>query len=455
MRKTFVIFCAFACVACASSEATKIRRMKPRRRGTSAMRIIFGYWSFTLVGIAVTLERNSNGTAGQAGKVSDLARRRFQRGCLRKEGVRWTLRYREDVVLDSGNIERRMVNRTVGIVAELPTQRAARRAADTLLQKLNSTAYRPGIVITFAEFAERWKATTLPALKPTTQRVAEGQLRRYLVPALGKLSLERITPEVVQGMVVQLSGKVRHHTILNILGTLSSITGTARKWGYVTVEVGRKSLTIPRDAQPRRRPRFTDVQARAIINAADEPWRTMFAVFAVTGMRGAEVLALSVEDLDFKDSRIFVRRSTQNGVMQLPKTATSTRTLPMPEGLSWMLGEFLARHHRPNQLGLLFVNTEGNPYWLDHVRERRLWPILDQLGIPRCGFHAFRRGCGTLLASIGAPVKVAQGQLGHSDPRITLEAYQQIVEVDHRKAAASVDRVLLPGCYLEGHKAVQ
>lgn len=405
--------------------------------------------------IKVPLQRNSNGTAGQTGKVTDLARRRFQRGCLRKEGIRWTLRYREDMVLDSGLIERRMVNRTVGLVADLPTQRVARRAADALLQKLNSTAYRPGIVITFAEFAERWKATTLPALKPTTQRVAEGQLRRYLIPALGKLSLERITPEIVQGMIVQLSGKVRHHTILNILGTLSSITSTARKWGYVTVEVNRKSLTIPRDAEPHHRPRFTDVQARAIIASADEPWRTLFAVFAVTGMRGAEVLGLGVDDIDFEGSRIFVRRSTQNGIMQLPKTRTSTRTLPMPEGLSWMLGAFLAKHHRPNPNGLLFCSTEGNPLWLDHVRERRLWPILDRLGITRCGFHAFRRGCGTLLASVGAPVKVAQGQLGHSDPRVTLEIYTQVVDADHRKAAASVDRVLLPGCYLEGHKALQ
>ena len=383
-----------------------------------------------------------------------MARKRFQRGCLRKEGERWTLRYREDVVLESGLIERRLVNRTVGLVADLPTQRAARRAADALLQKINSTAYRPGVVITFAAFADRWRETALPALKPTTQRVAEGQLRRYLTPALGALPLERITPEIVQGMIVQLRGKVRRHTILNILGTLSSITSTARKWGYVTVEVSRKSLTIPRDAEPRRRPRFTDAQARAIIQAADEPWRTLFAVFAVTGMRGAEVLALQIDDLDFQGQRIFVRRTTQNGVMQLPKTATSTRTLPMPEGLAWVLGEYLARHHRSNPQNLLFCSTEGKPLWLDHVRERRLWPILDQLGITRCGFHAFRRGCGTLLASIGAPVKVAQDHLGHSDPRVTLEIYTQVVDADHRKAAASVDRVLLPSCYSEGHNAV-
>jgi integrase len=383
-----------------------------------------------------------------------MARRRFQRGCLRQEGERWTLRYREDVVLDSGAIERRLVNRTVGLVADLPTQRAARRAADALLQKINSTAYRPGVVITFAAFADRWRSTALPALKPTTQRVAEGQLRNYLIPALGSLPLERITPEIVQGMIVQLRGKVRRHTILNILGTLSSIISTARKWGYVTVEVSRKSLTIPRDAQPRHRPRFTDAQARAIITAAAEPWRTLFAVFAVTGMRGAEVLALQIDDLDFEGQRIFVRRTTQNGVMQLPKTATSTRTLPMPEGLAWVLGEYLAKHHRPNPQGLLFCSSEGKPLWLDHVRERRLWPILDQFGIPRCGFHAFRRGCGTLLASIGAPVKVAQGHLGHSDPRVTLEIYTQVVDEDHRKAAASLDRVLLPSCYLEGHNAV-
>lgn len=147
-------------------------------------------------------------------------------------------------------------------------------------------------------------------------------------------------------------------------------------------------------------------------------------------------------------ARIFVRRSTQSGVMQLPKSARSTRTLPLPDELAPILRAHIEQRYMDNPNRLLFCSGAGNPLWLDHVRERRLWPILDELGIPRCGFHAFRHTNGSVFASTGAPVKVAQEHLGHTDPRVTLEIYTHVINADHRKAAGKVARVLLPACYL-------
>jgi len=44
----------------------------------------------------------------------------------------------------------------------------------------------------------------------------------------------------------------------------------------------------------------------AIIALADEPWKTIFSVAAMTGLRPA-LLGLSVDDLDFTKRQIFVR----------------------------------------------------------------------------------------------------------------------------------------------------
>jgi len=41
----------------------------------------------------------------------------------------------------------------------------------------------------------------------------------------------------------------------------------------------------------------------------------------------------------------------------------------------------------------------------DKVVEYRLWPILDALGIPRCGLHAFRHTHTALLLDSGATQK--------------------------------------------------
>jgi integrase len=340
-----------------------------------------------------------------------------------------------------------MKNRTVGLVVDLPTQHAARRAADAFLESINAVGYRPGVVIRFSDFAARWQSTALPALKPTTQRVARGHLDHYLMPALGDLTLQQVTTEIVQRLISSLIGKLKRHTILNILGTMSSMMATAKAWGYHVAEYRREDLIIPQDSELPRRPYFTPAQVRSIIYMAAEPWRTLFMIYACTGVRGAEALALSIEDVDFESGRIFIRKNTQQGRMQLPKTKRSIRTLPMPDELAAALRRHLSTNYIENPHRLLFCSGEGNPLWLDHVRERRLWPILEKLEIPQCGFHAFRRTTGSVFASIGAPVKVAQEHLGHTDPRITLEIYQHVVGDDHRHAAGEVARVLLPECY--------
>ena len=84
--------------------------------------------------------------------------------------------------------------------------------------------------------------------------------------------------------------------------------------------------------------------------------------------------------------------------------------------------------------GLLFVNKRGRPYTAEKVVQKRLWPVCDALGIPRAGFHAFRHMHTTLLLDTGASPKIAQRQLRHADPRVTLEHYAHVVDSSHREA---------------------
>jgi integrase len=72
----------------------------------------------------------------------------------------------------------------------------------------------------------------------------------------------------------------------------------------------------------------------------------------------------------------------------------------VPSTLMEHLGAYLGTW-RPNAPGLLFATRNGTP--LDHslVRKRKFHPLLKKLGIPQCGFRAFRHGNATLLDQIG------------------------------------------------------
>jgi integrase len=69
--------------------------------------------------------------------------------------------------------------------------------------------------------------------------------------------------------------------------------------------------------------------------------------------------------------------------------------------------------------------------------------VLDLLGIPHCGLHAFRHTHTSLLLQSGATPKVTQEQLRHGDPRVTLGIYSHVLGDDHRDAVEKVASIVV------------
>jgi integrase len=74
----------------------------------------------------------------------------------------------------------------------------------------------------------------------------------------------------------------------------------------------------------------------------------------------------------------------------------------------------------------------------------KLWPILEDLKIAHCGLHAFRHFHSTMLLELGAAPQVAQAQMRHSDPRITLDVYSHVIGESQRLAVEKVAEILAP-----------
>ncbi|HXW55542.1 MAG TPA: site-specific integrase [Candidatus Cybelea sp.] len=230
---------------------------------------------------------------------------------------------------------------------------------------------------------------------------------------------------------------------MNVVATLSAILNTAKRWGYICEGVDFNRLAFPARGERTRARFFTAEQARCIIEESKEPFATIFAVAAMTAMRPGELLGLKVEDLDFGRGIIFVRRSAWYSKLQSPKNEGSIRALPMPKPLALRLRAYL-QSWKPNSHSLLFATSKDTPLCANNVVQRHLWLVLDKLEIPRCGLKAFRHMHASLLIDGGAPVTVAQAQLGHADPRVTLGIYSHVIGESHRNAVEKIAVVLDP-----------
>ena len=103
-----------------------------------------------------------------------------------------------------------------------------------------------------------------------------------------------------------LSQKVSRKTVLNILGTLSSMMRAAKLSGYGAQAITTSELALPAEEVRSQTRFFNGEEARKIIMLAAEPYRTMFAIAAMPG-------GLQKADLDLERRIIHVRRSAWYG----------------------------------------------------------------------------------------------------------------------------------------------
>jgi integrase len=392
-----------------------------------------------------------NRTIGPSGKENSVARKRYQHGRVFLKGKKkekWVGRYREDVVEMDGNTRRVRRSVILGTKRELPTKRLAERRLDAILARINCLDYRPGRAATFGEFIERWKTEVLTTQKPSSARAVRSHLKCYIMPELGKLRLDQFGVENQQMFITRMPERatekaVSRKTILNVLGTLSTILTTARDWGYNCEQISLTKLRLPPRGTAYEAPHFTVEQVQKILAIAQEPWRTMFCIFMMDGLRAGEALGLQWPDIDFERNLLHIRRSAWYGRLQTAKSESSETVLPIPNPLLNVLKAY-REQWKPNPQGFLFVTRNNRPPSSNKVVEYHLWPILDALEIDRCGVHAFRHTHTALLLDSGATPKVVQRQLRHSDARTTLEIYGHVVGDAHRAAVEKVASIVDP-----------
>lgn len=377
-----------------------------------------------------------------------MARRRYQNGSIRQVGTRrpkWILIYREDVV-EGDAIARPQRKVELGTLEEIPTKRLARRRADEVLRAvgINDTSYRPGRLVTLEEFAERWKRDVMVHLKEGTQEKAKQHLAAHLIPAFGTTTLDRIGQEDVQQFVTRLAARMNSHSIKNVLGTLGSITKTARVWDYSVGRWHLDDLVLPRAGVKRER-HFEIAEVREVLLRATQPWRAVYALGAFGALRGQEIRGLLAKDLNFKEGTLRVRQSissTSKRSIQSVKATRSDRTIPMAPPLQAILEEHMRTTWRDNPLGLVFCTQAGRPVSHTKILEDHLHPLLDNLQIEKRGLHSFRHTATSILIDAGVPLPLVREIVGHASVSTTVGIYGHVVRPEHRAAMAKLSDAL-------------
>ena len=357
---------------------------------------------------------------------------------------RWVIRYREDVLNGSGRRVRVCKKTTVGRCSKL-TKAMAQRAADELLSKgANSATFQPTTTITFSEFVEKkYKKMAMPNRKRAGRLTATSHLEHHLIPWFGEMPLAGINQEAVQQMATALlQSGLSLSTVRGVCAALKSVYKWAKIWGYPVSSFSRRDLDLPRPPKARKLSKekfFTVEEACAIFEAAGLFYGTLFCTQCALALRPGEVLALKVDDFDFKNGTVFIHQNS--GPAYGAESFTTVKgeneeTLRLSPILQARIQEYLKTTWKPNPMGLLFPSVQAGKI-IDQcfLRSSVLYPLLEKMGLPKRGLHAFRHTAASVLGEAGVSPKVVGDSLRHQDGGVlAMSLYTHILGNDQASA---------------------
>lgn len=335
---------------------------------------------------------------------------------------------------------------------------------------------------TVADWLVQWMAGKR-ALRNSAARGYRQHLDHYLVPLLGKIQLDRLSPDHIDDMFDQIDTWNREIALAKTEGRRPVLVGDVRtRSGIVGVATQRRifatlrnALNVAMTSRPRRidynpcdsvempaeyrDPALTwsPAQVARFLDHCEETQdrlTVLYRLVLLCGLRRGEAVGARRARFDHRKRELWIARP----LIQLgghveesrPKTRSGERLVVLDQGTADLV-KVECRERLKEKLAfgvsayedddLMFCWEDGTRYSPDYI-SRKFRETSAAAGLPRIKLHEGRHTAASLALEAGIDIKVVSERLGHSNTTITQNLYQHVRRVLHDQAADAVVNLL-------------
>lgn len=201
--------------------------------------------------------------------------------------------------------------------------------------------------------------------------------------------------------------------------------------------------------------RQLDTFFKCLYDMDDDKKFVFFRLLAFSGMRRGECLALTWEDINFKENTIDINKTISQGinryqVINPPKTKKSMRKIIMDQKTMDYLYKW-KMEQRKQMLNYGF-NTLNKKQMLFTTRNNTMLPlsapskwlklVIAKYDLPSIKIHGFRHSHASALFASGATIKEVQERLGHEDAQTTLNVYTHVTSNQNKDVVVKLESYL-------------
>lgn len=277
----------------------------------------------------------------------------------------------------------------------------------------------------FESFVEKYKSEVFPRIKQSTRMTKANIIEHHIVPYFSKKKLNEITNKDViqwQNALIKYtnprSGKPFTKSYLKTVhNQLSALLNYAVKHYGLKENVAQKvgNMGSEKDIKMKfwTHEEYTKFREAAMNNPL---MYYCFEVLYWTGIREGELLALTLEDVDFTNNTISIDKTYHvlegKELITTPKTEKSNRTIVIPEFLTEELEDYVAMVYKMESTDRLFPTnkTSLNKYLKVFAAAADVKPIR---------VHDLRHSHVSLLINLGYSAVAIADRMGHESIEIT------------------------------------
>lgn len=254
--------------------------------------------------------------------------------------------------------------------------------------------------------------------------------------------LMNVTSRIVQNILLELPCSAEHRKNKKVL--LNLFFKYCLNVGYISenpidnvvLPKRKKNLKKVRKKQNKYLTRSEVVQYLNFLEKEEKNQRVRLIVefMYLTGLRFGEVLALTLEDIDFGNKTLEVKHTLHTSgskaeiFLDSPKSLASYRVIGISDRVLEIIEEYLLIEKE----GRFIFTKNGNPFMIFSFNDF-LKRSFKRSGIQKeedfvLTTHVFRHSHISLLAELEVPIKAIMERVGHTNEKMTLGVYTHVTE---------------------------
>lgn len=324
------------------------------------------------------------------------------------------------------------------------TRQEVKLKLEKVITELNTNTYVDKSKITFYQIAKEFIDTgyEMNKLKPSSYQRKLNTLKSISTHYIANMELQKITEKDLKDFFAYIT-KYSNSTIAKIYGIVNNtfkiaVRRNILRFNFLDDQI---EFSIPySNNRDKKVSAFTIEEQKKLIIALKETtcrYKYQFLISLFTGMRMGEINALDLDNIDFENKIIHIRRTITRGlderamVGSYTKTKSGTRDIIMDSNVEAIFREYLSSsYYYKNDLHLLFCNSRKQCISTDATNMMFKY-ICEQYNIGNGSAmhqHMLRHTYATRCIESGMPASVLAKIMGHANVSTTLNVYCEVFD---------------------------